>query len=169
MMKFYTRYGGIETTTPWRRPEDNRIREWRDELSFPLDDWWVVGNVVEKFSPTWDCDIFLIQEPLRHSLNGLDHMFHEMIDTGFKKELLIDCAYMNKFYQDEWEEITKIRPDFEFYKEYNGGTYHSVYEADEVEQLHPQLWQYKYLKPHDNWWKGKNRGYSFKGIPLSAY
>lgn len=168
-MKFYTRYGGITTTTPWNRPNTDIIREWRDELSFSLDDWYVVGNVVEKFSETWDVDIFLIQEPLRHSLNDLSNMFTEMIDTGFKKELLVDCAYMNKFYQDEWEEVKKIRPDKEFYKEYLGGIYHSVYEADEVKQLHPQLWEYKYLKPHNNWFKGKNRGYSFTGISLDKF
>ena len=63
----------------------------------------------------------------------------------------------------------KIRPDKEFIKEYNGGTYHSVYEADEVKQLHPQLWQYNYTKPHSNWYKGKKRGYSFKGMPLSEF
>ena len=168
-MKFYCKYGGVETHTPWKRPEDYRIREWRDELSFPLDDWYVVGNVVEKFSDTWDVDIFLIQEPLKHSLNGLSNMFTEMIETGFKKELLIDCAHMNKFYQDEWEVITKIRPDNQFYKEHRGRINNPIYKADEVEQLHPQLWQYKYTKPHDNWWKGRNRGYSFKGIPLASY
>ena len=31
--------------------------------------------------------------------------------------------------------VKKIRPDKEFYKEYLGGTYHTIYEADEVEQL----------------------------------
>jgi len=168
-MTFYTRYGGVETNTPWNHPQNHIIREWRDSLSFSLADWYVVGNVVELFSSTWDVDIFLIQEPLKHSLNDLSNMFTEMIDKGFQKELLIDCAYMDKFYQDEWEETTKIRPDKEFYKEYLGGVYHSVYEADEVKQLHPQLWEYKYLKPHNNWFKGKNRGYSFTGIPLSQF
>ena len=168
-MTFYAKYGGVETNTSWKRPEDSIIREWRDELSFSLDDWYVVGNVVEGFSDTWDVDIFLIQKTLRPSLNELSNMFTEMIETGFKKELLIDCAYMDKFYQDEWEEIIKIRPDKEFHKEWLGKKYHSVYEADEVKQLHPQLWEYKYNKPHDNWYKGKERGYSFKGIPLDKF
>ena len=168
-MKFYCKYGGVETYTPWNRPDTDTIREWRDELSFPLDDWYVVGNVVEKFSPTWDVDIFLIQEPLKHSLNGLSNMFTEMIETGFKKELLIDCAYMDKFYQDEWEEIIKIRPDNQFYKEHRGRIYNPIYKADEQEQLAPHLWKFKYTKPHHNWHKGKERGYSFKGIPLASY
>ena len=168
-MKFYTRYGGITTTTPWNRPKDETIREWRDSLSFSLDDWYVVGNVVEKFSPTFDIDIILIQNPLKSHLNDLSDMFTEMIDKGFKNELLIDPCWMPEFYQDEWRPIRKIRPDCEFYKEWNGGTYYSVYEADEVKQLHPQLWEYKYLKPHKNWFKGKNRGYNFTGIPLSQF
>ena len=168
-MEFYTRYGGVETTTPWRRPDDNTIREWRDELSFPLTDWYVVGNVVEKYSSTWDVDIFLIQDPLRSSLNDLSNQFTEMIETGLKKELLIDCAYMNKFYQDEWESVTKIRPDNQFYKKHRGSIQNPIYKADEVKQLHPQLWQYNYTKPHSNWYKGKERGYSFKGIPLSKF
>ena len=168
-MNFFTKYGGVTTHTPWSRPKKDTIKKWRDELSFPLNDWWVVGNVIEQYSPTWDTDIFLIQDPLKHSLNDLSDMFTEMIDKGFKHQLLIDCAYMNKFYQDEWEPVTKIRPDKEFYKEWHGGVYHSVYEADEVKQLHPQLWEYKYLTPHDNWYKGKNRGYTFKGVPLTKY
>ena len=46
-MKFFTKYGGITTHTPWKRPTSKVIREWRDELSFDLTDWFVVGNVVE--------------------------------------------------------------------------------------------------------------------------
>lgn len=168
-MKFFAKYGGITTTAPWNRPTDNTIREWRDELSFNLNDWWVVGNVVERFSPTWDIDIFLIQDPLKCPLNDLSDMFTEMIQKGFQHKLLIDCAYMDKFYQDEWEEVRKIRPDKEFYKELNGVVYHSVYKADEVKQLHPQLWEYKYLTPHDNWKKGKDRGYNFTGISLNKF
>jgi len=166
-MNFFTRYGGVSTHTPWNRPDKDTIRRWRDKLSFDLNDWWVVGNVIEQFSPTWDTDVFLIQNPLKHSLNDLSNMFTEMIQKGFENKLLIDCAYMDKFYQDEWEPVTKIRPDKEFYKEWRGGIYHSVYKADEVKQLHPQLWEYKYLTPHDNWYKGKNRGYNFTGVSLN--
>ena len=96
-------------------------------------------------------------------------MFTEMIDKGFKKELLIDCAYMNKFYQDEWEEVKKIRPDKEFYKEYLVGTYHTIFGADKVEQIAPQLWRYDFYEPSKNWHKGKNRGYNFTGIPLDKF
>ena len=168
-MNFFARYGGISTTTAWNRPHKDTIKRWRDELTFSLNDWWVVGNVIEEFSPTWDVDIFLIQKPLKHSLNDLSNMFTEMMQKGFEHKLLIDCAYMDKFYQDEWEPVTKIRPDKEFYKEWNGEIYHSVYKADEVKQLHPQLWEYKYLTPHDNWKKGKKRNYNFTGVPLKDY
>ena len=168
-MKFYTRYGGITTTTPWNRPTDEQCIVWRDSLSFPLDDWYIVGNFIEEFSPTWDIDIILIQNPLRTHLNDLSDMFTEMIDKGFKNELLIDACWMPEFYQDEWRPIRKIRPDKEFIKHWNGGVYHDIYKADEVEQLHPQLWEYKYLKPHNNWYKGKNRGYNFTGIPLDKF
>jgi hypothetical protein len=168
-MKFYTRYGGITTTTPWNRPTTEQCIVWRDSLSFSLDDWYIVGNFIEEFSPTWDIDIILIQKPLKTHLNDLSDMFTEMIDKGFKNELLIDPCWMPEFYQDEWKPIRKIRPDFEFYKEWNGGVYHDIYKADEVEQLHPQLWEYKYLKPHKNWYKGKNRGYNFTGIKLDNF
>ena len=168
-MKFYTRYGGITTTTPWNRPTTEQCIIWRDSLSFQLTDWYIVGNFIEKYSSTWDIDIILIQNPLKTHLNDLSDMFTEMIDKGFKNNLLIDPCWMPEFYQDEWRPIRKIRPDKEFYKEYLGGVYHSVYEADEVEQLHPQLWEYKYLKPHNNWFKGKNRGYNFTGIPLDKF
>ena len=43
-MNFFTKYGGITTHTPWKRPTSKVIREWRDELSFDLTDWFVVGN-----------------------------------------------------------------------------------------------------------------------------
>ena len=92
-----------------------------------------------------------------------------MIDKGFKKELLIDCFYVDKFYQDEWTPIRKIRPDFEFVKHWNGGIYHTVYKADKVEQIAPQLWRYDFYEPSKNWYKGKNRGYKFSGIKLDKF
>ena len=168
-MKFFTKYGGISTRTPWKRPTPKVIREWRDELSFDLTDWFVVGNVIEQFSSTWDVDIFLIQKPLKHSYNDLSDMFSEMLIKGFEKELLIDCAYMDKFYQDEWEPVIKIRPDKEFYKEMHNGVYHSVYEADRMVQCGPQLYKYYYDNPHDNWYKGKSRGYNFTGVSLKNF
>tara|TARA_R110000744_G_scaffold123243_1_gene228380 strand:+ start:78 stop:584 length:507 start_codon:yes stop_codon:yes gene_type:complete len=168
-MKFYTRYGGVETHTPWKRPTSEALYTWRDSLSFPLTDWYIVGNFIEEFSPTWDIDIILIQNPLRTHLNDLSDMFTEMLTKGFANELLVDPCWMPEFYQDEWKPIRKIRPDKEFYKEWNGGIYNPVYKADEVEQLAPYLWEYKYLKPHDNYFKGKNRGYSFKGVRLNKF
>jgi len=168
-MTFYTKFGGVETHTPWKRPTDDSIREWRDDLSFSLDDWYIVGNVIEKFSPTWDVDIILIQQPLKTRLNELSKQFTEMITKGFEHELLIDCCYMPEFYQTEWKPITKIRPDDRFYKEWNGGTYNPIYTADTVERIGPQLWMFSYNKPHDNWYKGKNRGYNFTGISLNNF
>ena len=55
------------------------------------------------------------------------------------------------------------------YIEHRGRINNPIYKADEVEQLHHQLWQYKYTKPHDNWHKGKDRGYSFKGVRLNKF
>ncbi len=161
-MKFYCKYVGVETHTSWNRPSSDSVRRWRDSLSFDLTDWYICGNFIEEFSPTWDLDCIFIQESLQVPLNELSDMFTEMISKGFNKELLIDCAYMDKFYQDEWEEIIKIRPDNQFYKEHRGRIYNPIYKADEQEQLAPHLWKFKYTKPHDNWQKGKDRGYSFK-------
>jgi len=169
MMKFFTKFGGVETTTPWNRPTKEKVIEWKQSLTCTLDDWYIVGNFVEGHSPTWDLDILLIQRPLKLSLNDLSKTFTEMITKGFEHELLIDCAWMPEFYQDIWREIIKIRPDDRFYKELNGGIYNPVYTADKVTKIHPQLWQYEYDKPHDNWFKGKNRNYNFTGIPLSTY
>ena len=168
-MKFYARYGNCETTIPWNRPTAESVRTWRDSLSFDLTDWYIVGNFIEEFSPTFDLDCIFIQKPLQVPLNELSDMFTSMITIGFDNKLLVDPCFMPQFYQDEWEPITKIRPDNQFYKEHRGRIYNPIYKADEVEQLHPQLWQYKYTKPHDNWQKGKDRGYSFQGIPLSEY
>ena len=66
-MNFFTKYGGVTTKTPWNRPNKDTIRRWRDKLSFDLNDWWVVGNVIQEFSPTFDVDIILYQTPLKTS------------------------------------------------------------------------------------------------------
>lgn len=168
-MTFKAKFGGVTTKTPWNRPTKEAIRKWRDTLSFSLDDWYIVGNVVEEFSDTWDVDIMLIQKPLKTPLNELSLQFKEMITKGFKHKLLIDCAFMPEFYQDEWQPISKIRPDDRFYKELNGEISNPIYTADDKERIGPQLWFFKYKKPHDNWNKGKDRGYNFTGIPLKEY
>ena len=168
MNKFYANWGGCETTTEWYRPNDYAIRRWRDSLTSDLTNWFLVGNVIEKHSPTFDLDVILIQ-PTEPPLEELSRTFTEMISKGFEQELLIDCCYMPQFYQDEWQPITKVRPDKEFIKHWNGEEYHSVYKADEVEQLSEQLWKFHFNKPHHNWQKGKDRGYDFTGIELSKF
>lgn len=168
MEKFYAKFGGVETNQPWDRPTDDVIRRWRDSLSFDLYKFYVVGNVVEKHSPTWDVDILLVQ-PEIPTLAGLSEHFTEMIEKGFNHRLLIDCAWINQFYQEEWQPIRKIRPDNGFKKFWNGQWYESQYTADEVHQIGEQLWYYEWNSPHDNWWKGKNRGYNFKGISLDKF
>jgi hypothetical protein len=168
-MNFFARYGGVETKTPWHRPTKDKVIQWKQSLDCKLDDWYIVGNFIEEYSPTWDVDIILIQKPLKLSLNDLSNTFTEMITKGFEHKLLIDACWMPEFYQDIWREIIKIRPDNQFYKDWNGDIYNPTYTADKVEKIHPQLWQYEYHEPHDNWYKGKERGYSFTGIPLSTY
>ena len=119
-MKFYARYGGCNTTIPWNRPSSESVRRWRDSLSFDLTDWYICGNFIEEFSPTWDLDCIFIQESLQVPLNELSDMFTEMLTKGFDNKLLVDPCWMPQFYQDEWEEIIKIRPDNQFYKEHRG-------------------------------------------------
>ena len=63
----------------------------------------------------------------------------------------------------------KIRPDNQFYKDLNGATYHTIYKADKVEQLAPQLWRFDYDKPNSNYYKGLNRNYNFTGILLDKF
>lgn len=168
-MNFFTRYGGISTHTPWNRPDKDTIKQWRDKLSFDLNDWWVVGNVIEEFSPSWDTDIILYQTPLKTSLNDLSDMFSEMIQKGFEHKLLIDCAYVSEWYDKEWKPFYKIRPDKEFYKELKGSIYNPQYKADEVEQLGEHLYKFTFNKPYHNWYKGIERGYNFTGISLNKF
>ena len=168
MNKFYAKFGGVTTNTPWNRPTDESVRKWRDSLSFDLTNWYIVGNFIEKYSPTYDLDIMLIH-PHTPNLNTLSERFTEMIVKGFSHKLLIDCAYMDKFYQEEWQPIKKIRPDNKFEKFWNGQWYKSQYNADEVSQIGEQLWYFKWNSPHDNWYKGKERGYNFTGVPLKDY
>jgi len=167
-MKFFAQFGGISTDIPWDRPTDDKVREWRDSLSFDLKDWYIVGNVIEKHSKTWDVDIMFIQ-PTIPTLDTLSQQFSEMISKGFTNKLLIDCAWMDKFYQEEWQPIKKIRPDNKFEKFWNGQWYKSEYTADKVNQIGEQLWYYEWNSPHDNWYKGKDRGYNFTGISLNKF
>jgi hypothetical protein len=168
MNKFYAKFGGIETTIAWDRPTDDSIRRWRDDLSFDLTDWFVVGNVIEKYSPTWDVDLIYIKPETPH-LSSLSEVFSEMIGKGFTHKLLIDCAWMPEFYQDEWMPIKKIRPDVGFEKFWNGKWYRSQYTADVVKQIGEQLWYYEWNSPHPNWKKGKERNYNFTGISLNKF
>lgn len=167
-MNFYAKFGGIETNTAWNQPQDDSVRRWRDSLSFNLSNWYIVGNFIEKYSPTNDLDIILIQ-PNIPTLQTLSEHFSEMLSKGFTHKLLIDCCWMPEFYQDEWKPIKKIRPDNKFEKFWNGQWYKSEYTADKVNQIGEQLWLFEWNSPHDNWYKGKERGYNFTGVPLSDY
>lgn len=167
-MNFYCKFGGVETNTPWNNPTDDKIREWRDSLSFDLTNWYLVGNVIERYSKTWDVDIMLIQ-PQAPRLDELSSNFTEMLTKGFNHQLLIDCAWMPEFYQREWRVIEKLRPDVRFEKLWNGEWYKSEYTADEVKQVHPQVWWFKWNSPHNNWKKGIERNYNFTGIPLNKF
>tara|TARA_R110000796_G_C14332527_1_gene409319 strand:+ start:68 stop:565 length:498 start_codon:yes stop_codon:yes gene_type:complete len=165
-MKFYCKWGGVETKQGWLRPKDEKIREWFNSINtdIPL---YLVGNVVEKHSPTFDVDIMVYKH--QPPLEELSNLFTECIRKGFEHELLIDIAYISEWYSIPFKPFYKIRPDKEFYKEYLGGIYHTVYKADKVEQLAPQLWRYDWYEPHSNYFKGLNRGYNFTGIPLNKF
>ena len=164
-MKFYCKWGGVETYQAWNRPQDEQIREWYKSLDvdIPL---YICGNVVEKHSPTFDVDIMLRDEI---PLDEMSEVFTHCITKGFEYELLIDIAYISEWYSIPFKPFYKIRPDNQFYKELNGGTYHTIYEADKVEQLAPQLWRFDWYEPHSNYYKGLNRGYNFTGIPLDKF
>ena len=136
-MKFYSKFGGVETNTSWERPRPDVVRRWRDSLSFNLKDWYIVGNFIEQHSPTWDLDLLLVQ-PNIPTLDTLSQHFTEMITKGFNHKLLIDCAWISEFYQEEWQPIKKIRPDNKFEKFWNGQWYKSEYTADKVNQIGEQ-------------------------------
>ena len=165
-MKFFCRYGGVETNTPWDRPTDVQIRRWYDSLSTDLQ-LYIAGNVVEKHSETWDCDI-LIYKP-QPQLDVLSETFTECIRKGFEHKLLIDIAYVSEWYGKDWKPFYKIRPDKEFYKEQRGRIYHTKYKADKETQLGKYLWRYDWYEPHAGYFKGVNRGYTFNRIKLDQY
>ncbi len=165
-MKFYCKAGGVETKQPWLRPTDEKIREWYNSIDTDIQ-LYLVGNVVEKHSKTWDVDV-IVYNP-QPPLEDLSKLFTECITKGFEHELLIDIIYTSEWYSESFKPFYKIRPDKEFYKEYLGGTYHTIFNADKVEQIAPQLWRYDFYKPSKNWYKGKNRGYNFTGIPLDKF
>ena len=156
----------METYQAWTRPKDEQIREWYRTIDtdIPL---YLVGNVVEKHSPTWDVDVMVYKH--QPPLDVLSEVFTECITKGFEHNLLIDIAFISEWYSKPFKPFYKIRPDKEFYKEAYHGVYHSVYKADEVKQIAPQLWRYDWYKPHDNYYKGLNRGYNFKGITLNKF
>ena len=165
-MNFFCRWGGVTSNQPWKRPQDEQIREWYNSLDtdIPL---YLVGNVVEKHSPTFDVDV-MIYKDLPH-LNVLSELFTECITKGFQHELLIDIAFISEWYSVPFKPFFKIRPDNQFYKEWNGGIYNPKYTADKVEQLGPQLWKFDWYEPHSNYYKGLNRNYNFTGIPLENF
>ena len=168
MNKFYAKFGGVETTTPWWRPDDDRIRRWRDDLSFDLTDWYVVGNVVEKHSMTYDVDIINLNPQIPH-LSSLSEVFSQMISIGFTHELLIDCAWVNHFYEKEWKPLKKIRPDNKFEKFWRGEWHTTHYQADVSKQIGEQLWYFEFNQPSVNWKKGIERNYNFIKIPLDFF
>ena len=164
-MTFKCKWGGVISNQPWNRPKDETIREWYNalDIDIPL---YLVGNVVEKHSPTWDVDVILRDEV---PLDEMSEVFTHCITKGFEYKLLIDIAYISEWYSIPFKPFYKIRPDKEFYKELNGGTYHTIYEADKIEQLAPQLWRYDWYEAHSNYYKGLNRNYNFKGIRLDKF
>jgi len=164
-MKFFCRWGGVETYQAWNRPQDEQIREWYKSLDIDIP-LYICGNVVEKHSPTFDVDIMLRDEV---PLDEMSEVFTHCITKGFEHKLLIDIAYVSEWYSIPFKPFYKIRPDKEFYKEWNGGVFHTIFNADKVEHIAPQLWRYDFYEPNKNWYKGKNRGYSFTGIPLSEF
>lgn len=168
MNKFYAKFGGIETTIPWQRPDDDRIRRWRDDLSFDLTNWWVCGNVIEKHSPTWDVDIIYLN-PHIPTLNRLSEVFSEMLMKGFTHQLLIDCAWVNHFYEKEWKPLKKIRPDNKFEKFWEGEWHRTNYQADVNQQIGEQLWYFEFNQPSVNWKKGIERNYKFNKIELNKF
>jgi len=172
-MKFFCKWGGIETHQPWNRPEDVQIRRWYDSLDTELQ-LYLVGNVVEKHSPTFDVDVMIYKhqpplDVLSPPLDVLSETFSECIRKGFEHNLLIDIAFISEWYSIPFKPFYKIRPDKEFIKHWNGDVYHSVYEADKVEQIGEQLWRYDWQTPHENYYKGLNRGYTFKGIKIDKF
>ena len=86
-----------------------------------------------------------------------------------KDETIREWYNISEWYSIPFKPFYKIRPDKEFYKELNGGTYHTIYEADKIEQLAPQLWRYDWYEAHSNYYKGLNRNYNFKGIRLDKF
>ena len=165
-MKFFCKWGGIETHQAWNRPDDLTIRRWYDSLDTDIQ-LYLVGNVVEKHSPTYDVDVMIYKH--LPPLDVLSETFTECITKGFEHNLLIDIAFISEWYSKPFKPFYKIRPDKEFCKEWNGGVYHSVYEADKVEQIAPQLWRYDWYEPHENYYKGLNRGYTFKGVKIDKF
>lgn len=165
-MKFFCSWGGIQTHQPWTRPRDEQIRRWYDSLDTELQ-LYLVGNCVEKHSPTFDVDVMIYKH--LPPLDVLSETFTECIRKGFEHELLIDIAFISEWYSIPFKPFYKIRPDYQFYKEFNGGVYNPIYKADKVEQLAPQLWRYDWYEPHSNYFKGLNRGYNFKGVKLEHF
>jgi hypothetical protein len=164
-MKFFCRWGGVETYQAWNRPQDEQIREWYKSLDIDIP-LYICGNVVEKHSPTFDVDIMLRDEI---PLDEMSEVFTHCITKGFEHKLLIDIAYISEWYSIPFKPFYKIRPDNQFYKEWNGGVFNPTYKADEVKQLAPQLWRFDWYEPHSNYFKGLNRGYNFTGINLDKF
>ncbi len=165
-MKFFARWGGVETTTPWNRPTDLQIRRWYDSLSTDLQ-LYLVGNVVEKHSPTWDVDVMIYKH--QPPLDVLSETFTECITKGLEHNLLIDIAFISEWYSKPFKPFYKIRPDYKFEKFYLGEWHRSEYKADKVTQIGKQLWRFDYDKPNDNYFKGLDRGYNFKGTKIDIY
>jgi len=165
-MKFFCKWGGVTTTTPWDRPDDLRIRRWYDSLDTELQ-LYLAGNVVEKYSKTWDVDVMICNP--QPPLDVLSETFTECITKGFEHQLLVDMFYISDWYSIPFKPYYTIRPDKEFYKEWNGDVYHRVYKADRIEQIGKQLWKFYFDKPSNNYYKGLNRGYTFKGIKIDKF
>ena len=83
-MKFFCKWGGVTTTTPWDRPDDLRIRRWYDSLDTELQ-LYLAGNVVEKYSKTWDVDVMICNP--QPSLDVLS----EPLQSVLQKDLNISC------------------------------------------------------------------------------
>ena len=97
---FYYRKGNISTTDPWNRPSAEAFDKWLDEwskiphvheYSVYLTGAFCQNYFFNRTIPTWDADVFLIQNPkLNINYYNLKHILEEGVKIGFKNRLLID-------------------------------------------------------------------------------
>ena len=155
--EFYAEFGGVSTTTPWKRPTLISVTDWWKEFSFEfgLEDYtvYLCGSFMEKTLGVYngfpnDLDVVLVGDI--PSYEKLGKLLRRGIEIGFDNKLLVDIFWSSDVYhphREKFSPFSVIRAGKTFVKSMNGVVEQINYIADEEYPLSGGLTQFVWYEP----------------------